>query len=434
MPIRSRWAVFATLFLLTAFVTQSVAHPLAGLLFDIQSDLWGIGGVLLLALMPVLNERALATNRHLALARAATGGTFVFGLLLLALMGPAMVLGVLFSVFTAVVPPLVFAPAVMIWQAIVLGQALRDPARRTAAQSSLPRTLCVVVSSLVMGFGTLYVSAALRDPRWLGCAILPILSVLTEGALRRGRHLPAAFAAIVGVLVVAIGLVATWIPSVFIVTLPVLVWAPLVAEYDMRLLAYRRSPSYPTDLARGESLRSLSTWFSRRSVDVTDARRVYFLMTGRPYTSAEPPHIGARPEPDGLYAARGHVGTAGDDGIGYHGQAQRPRDGTCSQRAPGRRLSLLLGQSGRIDRAVQLPREAGRDRGRSVRSGGDRHGGAAGDDRGARSGARGLARAVRELGRPDAVTGLGRARWTLTLPPGGKACVTLATTWHYFTR
>ncbi|WP_394794308.1 VIT domain-containing protein [Armatimonas sp.] len=270
---RRGWAAVSSFLMLAALITERLTHPLAATLFDVASDFFSLLGVLTLTLTPLVLEWILTRSLVVESAEWARWGralgavALCFACLLHLMMwpvycvawggliaGPLMTLG---SLTGAKYNPrlveslqfwlygfLAYAPLVA---SIVL---LCQMAALKHLTDSLVRSRRIYWLALTGAFVVF-----LLRPAVMGYHVHQAVTTKSDGAREKSLALLRVFG----------------------------------AEYDLRVLAFRRPPTYATFLASGGIFGS--EIFGRRWDSQDNARKVYFLMTGTPFSKAPTPPI-----------------------------------------------------------------------------------------------------------------------------------------------
>ena len=263
---RRRWAWIAALSLLAAAVVEAIQHPLAGFLCDVPGDPWAALGLLVLGIAPLLSEWTLAREENLnavKLARTVNGAAWTFFLALLVAVWPMFLLAgiglwmVPFSLLGAIgggaggseallfalYPLLAFSPLVTAIVLLCQHIALRKIA--------VPR---------------------LRKPLWW--TVFAALCLWAFRPLLLGYHIDTALKAEPGAREKSLAILRV-----------------IGGEYDLRMLAYQRHPTFSYWLSRGGALSELNghNRWSEGGDPLARARRTYYLLTGQPYTAAPVP-------------------------------------------------------------------------------------------------------------------------------------------------
>lgn len=268
---RRGWAAISSFLMLSALITERLTHPLAATLFDVASDFFGLLGVLLLTGAPLVLEfllhRAPERPELVRWGRALGGATLCFAWLLHALMWPAYLggwAGIVFgwigglaglfggrggpgageAFLIALYGTLAYAPLLA---TIVLHFQQAALKRHTDGRARSRRIYWLTVAGALAVF--------LLRPAVIGYHVRQALTTVDDRAREKSLALLRLFG----------------------------------AEYDLRVLAFRRPPTYPAFLAGGTVFGS--EIFSRRWDSADTARKVYFLMTGTPFSKAPTPPV-----------------------------------------------------------------------------------------------------------------------------------------------
>jgi hypothetical protein len=260
---RLRWALIGSVGLVIAVIVEMIFHPLASMLCDVPGDPWAVLGLLFLAAAPLLSEWALRSEENLntmRLARCVNGAAWVFWLALLVAIWPAFVVGG-FGILAA--PMLLLG-----------GMASRQPMEGPiiATFPFLVFTPVVIAIVLLCQHVALKKTRVpnLRKPLWW--TVFAALCLWCFRPMLLGYHLGTALEAGPEAREKSLAILRT-----------------IGGEYDLRMLAYQRRPTLSATLAQGGAVGEMN-----RSRDPAPARRAYFLLTGKPYTSAPvpPPQLG----------------------------------------------------------------------------------------------------------------------------------------------
>ncbi len=256
---RLRWAWISSVGLALAAVVEASWHPLASFLCDVPGDPWAVLGLLVLAAAPLLSEHALQADnlKAMRLARCVSGAAWVFWLALFVAIWPAYLLGGM---------GMVGAPL------LALGGLGSKQPWDGALIATFP---FLVFTPLVAGVVLLCQHSALRKvelgglrkPLWW--TVFAALCVWGFRPLLLGYHLDAALKATPESREKSLGILRV-----------------IGGEYDLRMRSYQRRPTLSAMLAQGGAISAMH--YSPTS-NAESARRVYFLLTGKPYTEAPVP-------------------------------------------------------------------------------------------------------------------------------------------------
>lgn len=266
---RKGWAMIASALMLAALITERIEHPLAATLFDVASDFFGLLGVLLLTVTPLVLECLIRhpkrTEELVRWGRALGAVTLCFAWLLHLMMWPAYCAG---------------------WAGMLFGSI-------GAAMSLLNSKSGLKLSeaTCMMGYGLLVYAPLISTIVLLFQHAA--LKRLTNGRARSRRIYWLSLTAAAVVFVLRPAILGYHIRQAVTTTRDTEREKSLTllrlfgAEYDLRVLAFRRPPTYPSFLAGGTILGN--EIFRHRWDSAENARKVYFLMTGTPFSKAATP-------------------------------------------------------------------------------------------------------------------------------------------------
>ncbi|MGC4046833.1 MAG: VIT domain-containing protein [Armatimonas sp.] len=259
---RKRWAIIASVGMLLAAITEAIWHPLASMLCDVPGDPWAVMGLLMLIAAPLLSEWALRVESlpAMRIARCMNGAAWVFWLMLFITIWPAYIFA---GIALPFIPYLLFS-----------SMSGRNFGSELGMATVIFAFLCLVLTPLIASIVLLCQHVALRKvpmpglrkPLWWTVFIAVCLwgfrPLLLGYHLNRALHTGPESREKSLMILRAIG-----------------------GEYDLRMLSYKRRPTFSAVLARGGGIFLID----HPSEDTDAARRAYFLLTGQPYTEAPVP-------------------------------------------------------------------------------------------------------------------------------------------------
>ena len=265
---RQGWVGISTVLMLAALITERLAHPLAATLFDVASDFFSLLGVLLLTITPLALEVLIHRGKSEELVRwgrALGGVALCFAWLLHLMMWPIYCIawgGLIAG------PIMTLQSLTSIPQHTKLGESLQVWLYGFLAYAPLVTTIVLLCQQAFLK--TLSDSLA-RSRRiyWLSLTAAAVVFLLRPAVM--GYHVRQALSTKSD---------AQREKSLTLLRL-------FGAEYDLRVRAFRRPPTYPMFLAGGGIF--TSEIFGQRGETPDEARKVYFLMTGTPFSKAPTP-------------------------------------------------------------------------------------------------------------------------------------------------
>ncbi len=256
---RLRWAWISSVGLTLAAVVEATLHPLASFLCDVPGDPWAVLGLLVLAAAPLLSEHALQADnlKIMRLARCVSGAAWVFWLALFVAIWPAYLLGGV---------GMVGAPLLALF-----GLGSKQPWNGALIATFPFLAFTPVIGAIVL----LCQHAALRKVELIGLkkplwwTVFAALCLWAFRPMLLGYHLETALKATPESREKSLGILRV-----------------IGGEYDLRMRSYQRRPTLSAMLAQGGAI---SAMHYSPTDNAESARRVYFLLTGKPYTEAPVP-------------------------------------------------------------------------------------------------------------------------------------------------
>ena len=264
---RRGWVGISSVLMLAALITERLAHPLASTLFDVASDFFSLLGVLLLTLTPLALEVLIhrcKSEEAVRWGRALGGVALCFAWLLHLMMWPIYCI----AWGGLIAGPIMTFGCLISPKNTQLGEALQFWLYGFLAYAPLVATIVLLCQQAFIK--TLSDNLA-RSRRiyWLSLTVAAVVFLLRPAVM--GFHVRQALSTKSD---------AQREKSLTLLRL-------FGAEYDLRVRAFRRPPTYPMFLAGGGIF--TSEIFGSRWETPDEARKVYFLMTGTPFSKAPTP-------------------------------------------------------------------------------------------------------------------------------------------------
>ncbi|WP_309714484.1 VIT domain-containing protein [Armatimonas sp.] len=264
---RQGWVGISTVLMLAALITERLTHPLAATLFDVASDFFSLLGVLLLTFTPIALEVLIKRGKSeeaVRWGRALGGVALCFAWLLHLMMWPIYCI----AWGGLVAGPLMTVASFSTRSGAKLDESLQFWLYGFLAYAPLVATIVLLCQQAFLKTLTDNLARS-RRIYWLSLTAAAVVFLLRPAVM--GYHIRQALSTKSD---------AQREKSLTLLRL-------FGAEYDLRVRAFRRPPTYPMFLAGGGIF--TSEIFGSRWETPDEARKVYFLMTGTPFSKAPTP-------------------------------------------------------------------------------------------------------------------------------------------------